>query len=115
MQQKFKILLLVAMVLVAAGFTMRHTRFGRTGVMVLMALGLGFALYFVRNFAQVLGENGQIPPLLAAWGPPSAAARKITAAKAILASSGLLSGTVDPARRRPSCQRPVPLDNVTFP
>lgn len=65
--------LLIAMVLVGAGFTMRHTRAGRTGVMVLMALGLGFALFFVRNFAQVLGENGQIPILLAAWGPPVAA------------------------------------------
>jgi lipopolysaccharide export system permease protein len=66
-------LLLVAMVLVGAGFTMRHTRSGRTGLMVLMALGLGFALFFIRNFAQVLGENGQIPILLAAWGPPVAA------------------------------------------
>lgn len=66
-------LLLIAMVLVGAGFTMRHTRAGRTGLMVLMALGLGFALFFIRNFAQVLGENGQIPILLAAWGPPIAA------------------------------------------
>ena len=66
-------LLLAAMVLVGAGFTMRHTRFGRTGSMVLMALGLGFALYFIRNFAAILGENGQIPILLAAWGPPIAA------------------------------------------
>ncbi|WP_422072981.1 LPS export ABC transporter permease LptG [Tranquillimonas rosea] len=66
-------LLLVAMVLVGAGFTMRHTRFGRTGVMVLLALGLGFALYFVRNLAQILGESGQIPIMLAAWGPPVAA------------------------------------------
>ncbi|NRA98809.1 MAG: LPS export ABC transporter permease LptG [Rhodobacteraceae bacterium] len=64
---------LAAMVLAGASFTMRHTRFGRTGLMVLMALGLGFALYFVRNFAQVLGENGQIPVMLAAWGPPVAA------------------------------------------
>jgi len=79
-------LLLVAMVLVAAGFTMRHTRFGRTGIMVLMALGLGFTLYFVRNFAQILGENGQIPILLAAWGPPVAA---------ILLPLGLLLHTED--------------------
>jgi lipopolysaccharide export system permease protein len=28
---------------------------------------------FLRNFAQVLGETGQIPALLAAWGPPVAA------------------------------------------
>ena len=66
-------ILLAAMVLVGAGFTMRHTRMGRTGVMVLMALGLGFSLFFIRNFAAILGENGQIPILLAAWGPPVAA------------------------------------------
>lgn len=66
-------ILLAAMVLVGAGFTMRHTRFGRTGMMVLMALGLGFTLYFIRNFAAILGENGQIPVILAAWGPPVAA------------------------------------------
>lgn len=66
-------ILLAAMVLVGAGFTMRHTRFGRTGMMVLMALALGFTLYFIRNFAAILGENGQIPVILAAWGPPVAA------------------------------------------
>ncbi len=66
-------ILLAAMVLVGAGFTMRHTRMGRTGMMVLMALGLGFSLYFIRNFAAILGENGQIPVLMAAWGPPIAA------------------------------------------
>lgn len=65
--------LLVSMVLVGAGFTMRHTRFGRTGLMVMMALGLGFSLYFIRNFAAILGESGQIPVVLAAWGPPVAA------------------------------------------
>lgn len=60
------------MVLVGAGFTMRHTRFGRTGVMIMMALSLGFGSYFIRNFAQILGENGQIPVVLAAWTPPVA-------------------------------------------
>ena len=65
--------LLVAMVLIGAGFTMRHARFGRTGVMVLSALLVGFTLYFVRNFAAILGENGQIPVLVAAWAPPVAA------------------------------------------
>ncbi len=63
---------LVAMVLVGAGFTMRHTRFGRTGVMIMFALLLGFGAYFIRNFAQILGENGQIPVVLAAWTPPIA-------------------------------------------
>lgn len=65
-------LLLGAMVLVAAGFTLRPARFGHTGMMVVFALLLGFTLYFVRNFAQILGENGQIPVALAAWGPPVA-------------------------------------------
>lgn len=59
-----------AMMMLGAAFTMRHTRFGRTGMMVLMALGFGLALYFLRNFAQILGENGQIPVALAAWSPP---------------------------------------------
>ena len=66
-------LLLMAMVLVGAGFTMRHARSGNTGVMVLLAIVSGFAIFLLRNFAQVLGENGQIPVLLAAWSPPVAA------------------------------------------
>ena len=65
-------LFLMAMVLVGAAFTMRHTRFGGTGLSVLTAVMLGFALYFIRNFSQILGENGQIPVALAAWGPPIA-------------------------------------------
>ena len=65
-------LFLVAMVMVASAFTMRHTRFGGTGVAVLTAVLLGFGLYFIRSFAQILGENGQIPILLAAWAPPVA-------------------------------------------
>ncbi|MEM8654575.1 MAG: LPS export ABC transporter permease LptG [Pseudomonadota bacterium] len=63
---------LMSMVLVAAAFTMRHTRFGGTGTAVLAAVLLGFGLYFIRSFAQILGENGQIPVLLAAWAPPVA-------------------------------------------
>jgi len=64
---------LIAMVLVAASFTMRHQRGGRTGLMVLSAVLLAFILYFIRNFAQVLGENGDLPAVLAAWAPPLAA------------------------------------------
>ncbi|MDF0600884.1 LPS export ABC transporter permease LptG [Psychromarinibacter sp. C21-152] len=66
-------LLMAAMVLVAAGFTMRHTRFGRTGLMVLISIGMGFGIYFLRNFAQILGDNGQLPVALAAWTVPVAA------------------------------------------
>ena len=66
-------LLLAAMVLVAAGFTMRPVRFGRTGLLVLLAILSGFLIFFLRNFAQVLGANGEIPVALAAWTPPIAA------------------------------------------
>ena len=64
---------LIAMVLIGAGFTMRHQRAGRTGLMVLAAILVSFGIYFLRNFAQILGENGQIPAVLAAWAPPLAA------------------------------------------
>jgi lipopolysaccharide export system permease protein len=67
-------LLMAAMVLVAAGFTMRHVRFGGTGRMVLYALLAGFGIFFLRNFAQALGDSGQIPIAIAAWTPPLAAA-----------------------------------------
>ena len=77
---------IASMVMVSAGFTMRHTRFGRTGLMVLLALMLGFGAFFIRNFAQILGQNGDIPVFLAAWSPPA-----ITA----LLSLGLLLHTED--------------------
>ncbi len=63
-------LLLVAMTLIAAAFTMDHVRFGGAGPKVLSALGAGLGLFFLRNIAQVLGDNGQVPVLLAAWAPP---------------------------------------------
>jgi len=65
-------LFLVAVVLIASGFTMRHQRGGRVGLMVLTAILLSFGLYFLRNFASILGESGQIPIALAAWAPPVA-------------------------------------------
>lgn len=66
-------LLMATMVLVAAGFTMRHARFGGTGQMVLYAMLAGFGIFFLRNFAQALGDTGQIPIIVAAWSPPLAA------------------------------------------
>ena len=64
---------LVAMMMIGACFTLRHQRGGRTGLMVLMAIVLSFIVYFLRNFANVLGENGELPAVLAAWAPPLAA------------------------------------------
>tara|TARA_Y100001933_G_scaffold254417_1_gene296025 strand:- start:114 stop:1256 length:1143 start_codon:yes stop_codon:yes gene_type:complete len=64
---------LVALVLMAAAFTIGHVRGARVGLKVLFAVIAGFGLYYIRNFAQILGENGQIPVALAAWAPPVAA------------------------------------------
>ena len=66
-------LMLAAMVMIGAAFSMGHARAGRQGQMVLAALLLGFGIFFLRNFAQVLGENGQLPIAMAAWAPPVAA------------------------------------------
>lgn len=73
--------LYVAMVLIGAGFSMRHIRFGQTGVMVLFAVLSGFALFFFKDIADSLGAAGEIPHYIAAWTPPVAA---------ILMSLGLL-------------------------
>lgn len=63
---------LVALVLISAALTMGHTRGANVGLSVLTAVLLGFGLHYVRNFAHILGENGQLPILLAAWAPPVA-------------------------------------------
>lgn len=66
-------LLMAAMVAIAAVFTMRHMRGRKMGLLVLGAFGCGIGLFFLRNLAQVLGDNGGIPPALAGWAPPIAA------------------------------------------
>lgn len=63
---------LIALVMISAAFTMRHARLANTGISVLTAVLLGFGLHYIRNFAQILGENGEIPVMLAAWAPPVA-------------------------------------------
>ena len=63
-------LLMAAMVAIAAVFTMRHMRGRKTGILVLSAFACGIGLFFLRNLAQVLGDNGGIPPALAGWAPP---------------------------------------------
>jgi lipopolysaccharide export system permease protein len=65
--------LFAAMVLIGAAFALRPSRFGQTGVMILLAVLAGFALYFLKDFAETLGSRGQIPLMVAAWTPPVAA------------------------------------------
>lgn len=62
-------LLLVAMVLVAASFSLRFFRFG--GVVKTLSGGVaaGFVLYIVTKVLSDLGGAGMISPLVAAWSP----------------------------------------------
>lgn len=64
--------LLTGMVLLAFALSIHHMRAGGAGIRALGTILAGFALFFLRNFAQVLGETGQIPVVLAAWGLPVA-------------------------------------------
>lgn len=62
--------LLTGMMLLALALSIHHARAGGAGIRALMTILSGFTLFFLRNFAQVLGETGQIPIALAAWGLP---------------------------------------------
>lgn len=65
-------LMLAGMMLLATATSMYHARAGGAGLRALITILGGFGLFFLRNFAQVLGENGQIPVILAAWTLPVA-------------------------------------------
>jgi len=62
-------LLLFAMVLIAATFSLRLTRRGGTGLLVVGGLFAGFLLYFLTDLVRALGLSGSIPVTLAAWAP----------------------------------------------
>ncbi len=64
--------LMVGMMLLALALSIHHMRAGRAGLRALVTILAGFALFFLRRFAQVLGETGQVPVALAAWGLPVA-------------------------------------------
>lgn len=66
-------LLMAAMVLIAATFTLRHAR--RSGTLYVIAGGVmsGFILYFVTDLVLALGASDSIPVVLAAWTPSGVA------------------------------------------
>ena len=65
-------LFLVSMVLIASAFVTRHARVSNPVIAIIVTLILGFSVYFLKNFANVLGQNLQIPVYVAAWVPPLA-------------------------------------------
>jgi lipopolysaccharide export system permease protein len=62
-------LLLCAMVLIAATFSLRLTRRGGTGMLIVGGLFAGFLLYVLSDVVYALGLAGNIPVVLAAWSP----------------------------------------------
>jgi len=62
-------MLLFAMVLLAATFSLRPPRRGGTLALVIAGIAAGFLLYFVSNLVAALGQNASIPVALAAWTP----------------------------------------------
>ena len=64
-------LLLAALVLLAASFSLRPQRQGRVGLVILGGVLAGFLLYFISNIVFALGLSGEIPVILSAWTPAS--------------------------------------------
>lgn len=62
-------MMLCAMLLIAASFSLRLTRRGGIGAMLGLGVGVGFLLYFVIELVQPFGLNGTLPVILAAWAP----------------------------------------------
>jgi lipopolysaccharide export system permease protein len=62
-------LLLFAMVLIAATFSLRPPRRGGAVRLVIGGLATGFLLFFLTNLVAALGQTQSIPVALAAWAP----------------------------------------------
>ena len=61
--------LLIAMILLAATFSLRPQRRGNVALVILSGVLAGFLLYFLSNFVFALGLSARIPVVLAAWTP----------------------------------------------
>jgi lipopolysaccharide export system permease protein len=61
--------LLAAMVLIAASFSLKLSRMGGVGVLVLGGVGAGFVLYVATKLVSDLGGAGVLSTPVAAWSP----------------------------------------------
>ncbi|MCW8915630.1 MAG: LPS export ABC transporter permease LptG [Magnetovibrio sp.] len=66
-------LLMCAMVLIAATFSLRHSRRGGTTSVIAAGVFTGFVLYFFSDVVYALGLSDSIPVTLAAWAPSGVA------------------------------------------
>lgn len=61
--------LFAGMLMLAAVFTLRQARRGRTGVLIVGGIAAGFVFYFITNLIYAMGGAGNLPVALAAWAP----------------------------------------------
>ncbi len=61
--------LFMAMILLAATFSLRPPRFGGTGAMIVLGVGVGFFIFFMESMLHAFGISQKIPVYLAAWTP----------------------------------------------
>ena len=60
---------LLAMILIAAAFSLRPMRMGGALSLLIFSIGAGFLLYMLSEISTALGESGLAPIALAAWTP----------------------------------------------
>jgi lipopolysaccharide export system permease protein len=62
-------LMLAAVVILAATFSLRPIRRGGAAVLLVSGIGTGFLLYFLSDVIYALGVSSKLPVILAAWSP----------------------------------------------
>jgi len=62
-------LMLAAVVVLAATFSLRPMRRGGAAVLLVSGIGTGFLLYFLSDVVYALGVSSKVPVVMAAWGP----------------------------------------------
>ncbi len=61
--------LLAAMVIIASVYSLKYSRQGKTGWLILGAVLSGFVFFFVTKLTASYGMSGSMPAILAAWTP----------------------------------------------
>ena len=62
-------LMFAAMSILAAAFSLRLMRLGETARMIVLAVALGFAFFFLNQFSAAMGAAEVTPPFVSAWLP----------------------------------------------
>ena len=62
-------LMLAAVVILAATFSLRPIRRGGTAILLVLGISTGFLLYFLSDVVYALGVSSKLPVVMAAWSP----------------------------------------------